>query len=51
MIDISQELDTVGAQYNAFTSQEYTGYYAKADFKHLDLLLDVVSDMYLNPHF
>ena len=50
-IDISQELDTVGAQYNAFTSQEYTGYYAKADFKHLDLLLDVVSDMYLNPIF
>ncbi|MBU6430827.1 MAG: insulinase family protein [Patescibacteria group bacterium] len=50
-IDISRELDTVGAQYNAFTSQEYTGYYAKADYKHLDLLLDVVSDMYLNPVF
>lgn len=50
-IDISRELDTVGAQYNAFTLQEYTGYYAKADFKHLDLLLDVVSDMYLNPVF
>lgn len=51
MIDISQELDTVGAQYNAFTLQEYTGYYTKADYKHLDLLLDVVSDMYLNPVF
>ena len=50
-IDISRELYTVGAQYNAFTSQEYTGYYAKADFKHLNLLLDVVSDMYLNPVF
>lgn len=50
-IDISGELDGVGAQYNAFTSQEYTGYYAKADFKHLDMLLDVVSDMYLNPVF
>ncbi len=50
-IDISRELDTVGAQYNAFTSQEYTGYYAKADYKHLGLLLDVVSDMYLNPVF
>ena len=51
VIDISGELDSVGAQYNAFTSQEYTGYYAKADFKHLDMLLDVVSDMYLNPVF
>jgi len=50
-IDISGELDSVGAQYNAFTSQEYTGYYAKADFKHLDMLLDVVFDMYLNPVF
>ena len=48
---ISGELDSVGAQYNAFTSQEYTGYYAKADFKHLDMLLDVVFDMYLNPVF
>lgn len=50
-IDISRELDTVGAQYNAFTSREYTGYYAKADYKHLPMLLDVVSDMYLNPVF
>jgi len=50
-IDISKELDTVGAQYNAFTSQEYTGYYAKADYKHISLLIDVVSDMYLNPVF
>ena len=50
-IDIAEELDNVGAQYNAFTLQEYTGYYAKADYKHLDMLLDVVSDMYLNPVF
>lgn len=50
-IDISRELDNVGAQYSAFTSQEYTGYYAKADYKHLNLLLDVVSDLYLNPVF
>src|SRR3989338_4675904 len=38
VIDISRELDGIGAHYNAFTSQEYTGYYAKADFKHLDML-------------
>jgi predicted Zn-dependent peptidase len=50
-ISISTELDTIGSQYNAFTSQEFTGYYAKAHFKHLNTLLDVVSDMYLNPLF
>jgi predicted Zn-dependent peptidase len=50
-IDISRELDSIGAQYNAFTAQEYTGYYAKSDPKHLATILDVVSDMYLNPIF
>ena len=50
-IDISRELDSVGAHYNAFTGQEYTGYYAKADARHTDAILDIVSDMYLNPLF
>ncbi len=50
-IDISRELDSIGAQYNAFTGQEYTGYYAKVDARKLDTALDVVSDMYLNPLF
>ncbi len=48
-IDISRELDSLGAQYNAFTSQEYTGYYAKVSPKHINTALDVVSDIYLNP--
>ncbi|MFA6227317.1 MAG: pitrilysin family protein [Candidatus Paceibacterota bacterium] len=49
--DISKELDGIGSHYNAFTSQEYTGYYAKADYKNIDKILDVVSDIYLNPVF
>lgn len=49
--DISRELDELGAYYNAFTSQEYTGYYAKVDVRHLDKALDIVSDMYLHPIF
>jgi predicted Zn-dependent peptidase len=49
--DISRELDAIGSQYNAFTSQEFTGYYAKAHPKHLSKLIDVVSDLYLNPTF
>lgn len=49
--DISRELDGLGAHYNAFTSQEYTGYYAKVDALRLDKALDIVSDLYQNPLF
>jgi predicted Zn-dependent peptidase len=48
---ISAELDGIGSQYNAFTSQEYTGYYAKSDCKHFKKIFDVVSDIYLNSTF
>jgi predicted Zn-dependent peptidase len=49
--DISRELDSLGAQYNAFTTQEFTGYYAKVASSKLDEALDVVGDMYMNPLF
>ncbi len=47
--DLSRELDALGAQYNAFTGQEYTGYYAKAHKDKAEKILDIVADMYLNP--
>ncbi len=50
-LTIAEPLDRVGGNYNAFTGQEYTGYYAKADGRHLDLLLDIISDITLNPNF
>jgi predicted Zn-dependent peptidase len=50
-IDISKELDALGSQYNAFTAQEYTGYYAKSDAKHFNKIFDIVSDIYLNSTF
>lgn len=50
-VDISKELDALGSQYNAFTAQEYTGYYAKSDAKHFSRILDLVSDIYLNSTF
>lgn len=50
-MDISKALDEIGSQYNAFTSQEFTGYYAKAHPKHTDTLIDVISDIYLHPLF
>src|SRR3990167_5680940 len=33
-IDIASELDGIGAVSNAFTSHEYTGYFAKAESKY-----------------
>ena len=50
-VDIVRELDGVGSQYNAFTAQEMTGYYAKSDRKHFGKILDVVSDIYLHSTF
>src|SRR6185503_7683697 len=50
-IDISKELDALGSQYNAFTAQEYTGYYAKSDARHFGRIFNVVSDIYLNSTF
>lgn len=48
---ISSELDQLGAEYNAFTGQEYTGYYAKVKSSYLDKAIDIVSDLYSNPLF
>ncbi len=50
-IDISKELDMIGSQYNAFTAQEYTGYYAKSDARYFKRIFDVISDVYLNSIF
>ncbi len=48
---ISGELDSIGAQYNAFTGHELTGYYAKVAPNHFEKAIDIVSDLYLNPLF
>jgi len=47
--DIAEALDSVGGQLNAFTSKEYTCYYAKVLGEHLPLALDVLVDMFLEP--
>jgi predicted Zn-dependent peptidase len=51
IIEIKEELDGMGASANAFTGNEYTGYYAKTHFKKIDKVIDLVSDLYLNPIF
>lgn len=48
---IAEELASLGAQSNAFTSQEYTGYWAKAEAHKIPKILDIVSDLYLHPVF
>lgn len=50
-IDISGELDSLGAEYNAFTSKEYTGYFVKSQAEKLDKALEIVADLYSNPLF
>lgn len=47
-LSISEELDGVGGEYNAFTSKDRTAYYAKVDKKHAEMALDIVSDIFLN---
>lgn len=49
--EISSLMDSLGANFNAFTSQEHTGYYVKVDNRHLDIALDLISDIYQNSLF
>lgn len=47
-LDISQALDRYGAEYNAFTSKDYTGYYIKIDRDKLGEAMDILFDMLLH---
>ena len=46
---LASAIDTLGADFNAFTSKEYTGYYIKAASRHLPVALKALSEMLLNP--
>lgn len=50
-LKISEFIDSIGGEYNAFTGKEYTGYYVKAAPKHLDNAFDFLSDILLNSKF
>lgn len=45
---VAETLDKVGGIYNAFTSEEYTGYFAKVAAPYLESALEWVSDIFLN---
>lgn len=50
-LDISKALDRVGAEFNAMTSKDYTGYYVKINSEKKELAIDILSDILLNSKF
>ena len=42
-LDISRELDAVGAEFNAFTAKDQTGYYVKVAADKIELAFDILS--------
>ncbi len=51
MHHIAQRLEAVGGYLNAFTSKEYTCFYARALDEHLGRAIDTVCDLVLQPNF
>lgn len=49
--DVNKDLDRLGAEHNAFTSKEMTGFWVKAADKYFDEGLDIVSDILIQPLF
>jgi len=50
-LKLALEFEKIGAAYNAFTSEEYTGYWIKVQNKFLARALELISELYLNPVF
>lgn len=48
-LEISTLLDGLGSEHNAFTAKDHTGYWIKAPTKHYSTLIDILSEMILNP--
>ena len=47
-MEVSGEMDKIGGEIDAFTGEEYTGYYAKVDATHFDTAIDWVADIFIN---
>ncbi len=48
---IAEEIEKNGGELNGFTSEEITAYWCKMPSKHLNIALDVLSDVVKNPKF
>jgi predicted Zn-dependent peptidase len=49
--DIALIIDSVGGQMDAFTTKEYTCFYFKVLDQHLDVAIDLLSDIVRHPRF
>ena len=49
--DISDGMDAIGAQVNAFTGKDITCYYAKSTSDHAAEAFEILSDIFLNSTF
>ena len=49
--DISRELERYGAEYNAYTDKDVTGYYIKMDASKTNLAVDMLYDMLFHSKF
>ncbi len=47
-LKVSQDMDALGGEYNAFTSKETTAYYMKVDSNKIESAMEIISDMVLN---
>jgi len=49
--EVSEAIDGVGGDFNAFTGKEYAGYFIKTHSDHTKLSMDLISDMLINATF
>jgi predicted Zn-dependent peptidase len=49
--DIAHAVESIGGDMNAFTTQEYTAFYVRVPDEHLELAVDILSDVVWTPAF
>ena len=48
---ITEKIDAVGGKTNAYTNNEMTDYFVRVPYQHIELGMDIISDMVQNPLF
>jgi len=48
-LEITTLLDSLGSQQNAYTTKDHTGYWIKGPSKHIGTIIEVLTEMVLNP--
>jgi len=49
--EVSETIDSIGGEFNAFTGKEYAGYYVKVASDQVETAVDVLSDMLVHARF